>query len=335
MAKKRVLAVLVDYPQLSQTYKENELVALYSRYEVKIVSVSPPETPYAHHLPYTAATTYGELEREIHSFRPDVIHGHYVTTTDALHRAAEMSGRPYTVRTHSFDVLVHTEKTLEEFGRYMRASACIGVLAFPFLRPILEKYGIQSEKIIDCMPVVDYARFHDESPNGKAIMNTGAVLRKKNMRAFVALAKEVPERTFNLYPIGYATPDLTAYNEDCGRPVNILPTVEPFDMPREYKKHEWLVYTANPQLPTVGWPMAVAEAQAAGVGVCMQNVRPDLADYVGEAGYLFDSLEQVRDIVSQPFPEEKRRLGFRQAKRSDIFEHIADLERCWERSAFA
>ncbi len=335
MAKKRVLVILVDYPQLSQTYKENELVALYPRYEVKILSVSPPETPYAHHLPYTVAETHNELEREVRSFRPDVIHGHYANTTHVLHEAAQLSGRPYTVRTHSFDLLVDPERILKEYGPYMRSSACIGVLAFPFLRKVLERHGIQSEKILDCYPVMDYARFHDESPNGKAVMNTGACLPKKNMRVFIELAQSMPGRTFNLYPIGYTTPQVTAYNEKCGRPVNILPTVEPYDMAREYKKHEWLVYTANPKYPHVGWPIAIAEAQAAGVGVCVQNVRPDLADYVGEAGYVFDSVEQVRDIVSGSFSDEKRRLGFQQAKRSDIFEHIAILERCWEKAAFA
>ena len=37
--------------------------------------------------------------------------------------------------------------------------------------------------------------------------------------------------------------------------------------------------------------MAIAEAQAAGVGVCMPNIRPDIKEYVGEAGFVYDSIE--------------------------------------------
>ena len=37
--------------------------------------------------------------------------------------------------------------------------------------------------------------------------------------------------------------------------------------------------------------MAIAEAQADGVGVCIPNIRPDIKEYVGEAGLIYDSIE--------------------------------------------
>ncbi len=55
-------------------------------------------------------------------------------------------------------------------------------------------------------------------------------------------------------------------------------------MPGEYKKHQWLVYTACPQINQVGWPLSIAEAQAAGVGICMPEIRPDIREYIGDAG---------------------------------------------------
>jgi hypothetical protein len=76
--------------------------------------------------------------------------------------------------------------------------------------------------------------------------------------------------------------------------------------------------------------MAIAEAQASGVGVCMANLRPDLRDYVGGAGFLFDSVSQVRDIIAKPFPDELRELGFEQAKKSDAFEHKKILTKLWQ-----
>lgn len=63
------------------------------------------------------------------------------------------------------------------------------------------------------------------------------------------------------------------------------------DMPREYKRHEWLVYTANHSFNSVGWPIVVAEAQASFVGVCIANIWSDLRKYLDRACYVFDSLE--------------------------------------------
>jgi hypothetical protein len=100
----------------------------------------------------------------------------------------------------------------------------------------------------------------------------------------------------------------------------------------EYKQHQWLVYTAAFELATVGWPMAVAEAQAAGVGVCMPNIRPDLKEYIGNAGYLYDSISEVAEIIAKPVPDEIREAGFLQAKKSDIQEHKHLLTDLWHKA---
>jgi glycosyltransferase involved in cell wall biosynthesis len=84
-------------------------------------------------------------------------------------------------------------------------------------------------------------------------------------------------------------------------------------MPAEYKKAEWLICPASDELDAVGWPLSVVEAQASGVGVCMYNLRPDLRKLIGEAGYLFSSLDEVAEIISRPFPREKRDQGFKLA----------------------
>lgn len=100
-------------------------------------------------------------------------------------------------------------------------------------------------------------------------------------------------------------------------------------MPAEYKRHRWLVYTADFDIPTVGWPMAIAEAQAAGVGVCMPRIRPDLAEYVGP-GVLYDSIDEVSSIVSGPVPDEMREAGFEHAMRSDIGRDKHRLTDLWQ-----
>jgi len=133
--------------------------------------------------------------------------------------------------------------------------------------------------------------------------------------------------------MGYRSRDIDKLNETMGHPVNVVPSVEPDQMLQEYKKHEWLVYTASRDPGTVGWSLAVAEAQAAGVGVCFPRLRPDLNEYVGSAGYLYDSIDEVAEIINKPFPEEKRRRGFEHARRSDVARHKELLITLWRRAA--
>ncbi|MGB3655588.1 MAG: hypothetical protein WBA41_30870, partial [Rivularia sp. (in: cyanobacteria)] len=230
--------------------------------------------------------------------------------------------------TPQFKKVAHIKANLHRINHEL----CLGVLAFPFARQYLEAYGVRPEKIIDCFPVVNYELFHDKSANGDAIMNTGAVIPKKKMEDYIKLSTLVPEKQFNLYALGYRVDELKSVNESKGNPVNITLPIEPNEMSPQYKKHQWLVYTADFTLATVGWPMAVAEAQAAGVGVCMPNIRPDIKEYVGEAGFIYNSIEEMVDIIKKPVPKDIREAGFLQAKKSDIQEHKHLLTNLWDKA---
>ena len=265
----------------------------------------------------------------LRGFAPNVVHGHYFYNTPITSRIARALKVPFTLRNHSLDVLGRPHEQLQSFARIVNQDDCLGVLTYPFSRATLEKAGVQSRKIHDCNPVMNYKRFLDTSPNGKEIMNIGAGIPKKSMGDYIALSRLLPERTFNLYALGYKVASLAKANKDMGGCVNFIAPIDPENMLAHYKRHEWLVYTASRKFNTVGWPLAVAEAQAAGVGVCMQNIRPDLKDYVGDAGFVFNTLEEVADIISKPFPDEMRQRGFGWAKRCDIADHIHLLTDLW------
>lgn len=331
MAKKRVLIIVKEYPQISETYIAVEANTLWSRYETEIIGLVKPNMPNKYYLPhiYQEDMNPAAIAEVAQNFSADVIHGHYIFLANLFYRLAKMTGVPFTIRTHSFDVLGHNTKRIRYYAPAINSEYCLGILAFPFARPLLEEAGIAPEKIHDCWPVIDFDRFYDTSPNGEGIMNVGACIPKKFMEGYVMLASQMPKITFDLYPLGYVVERIEKLNESLNRPVNIVPPVEPRDMPREYKKHEWLVYTASPKLRNIGWPLAVAEAQASGVGVCLQNVRPDLREYVGEAGYVFDTLDDAARIISQPFSSELRELGFAHSRKSDVNGHIDQLEDLW------
>lgn len=330
MAKTRVLFVLSEYPTLSQTYKENEIKYVYADCEVAIASFQGHNKTYAQHFPYTQVQKYQDVSAMVKVFRPDVLHGHYLHTVGILHRIAEAHNLPYTIRSHSFDILRVKDDAIQKVAPMVNSDLCRGFLAFPFLRDRLVRCGIDNAKIFDAWPVVDFDRFYDRSPNGNGIMNTGACIPKKNMESFIELSMMMPDRDFTLFPIGYDTEQIVAYNQARGNPVRIVQTLEPFNMPYAYKRQEWLVYSGNPLIPTIGWPMAIAEAQAAGVGVLVHNVRPDIAEYVGEAGYLFGTIEEAKDILSAPFPNDRREAGIEQARKSDIKVNIKQLMDLWD-----
>jgi len=331
----RILYLLREYPQISQTYIKTELEAVADRYDVKVLSLEKADIAEPAHQPFRLTPGTEDIHAAIREFRPKLIHSHYMIMGRLMGEVAESAGLPFTLRSHSFDVL-ETEGARANpdwlaIRDYLRRDNCLGVLCFPFLRAPLEQFGVPAEKLVDVPPVIAFGRFHDRGPNGRAIMNMGAVRPKKQMQDFVELSRLLPERQFNLYAMGYKVDQLKAYSEARQGPLHFVAPVSHDDMPAEYKKHEWLVYTAHPNMKSVGWPMAVAEAQASGVGVCLAHIRPDLQDYVGDAGYLYTDLAKVKELISGPVPAAMREAGFEQAKRSDVKSQIHKLTDLWDR----
>lgn len=332
-AKPRILILVHRYPQLSETYIKVEIEALKHDFEIHVVAFEGAKCPDPDHHPFQVIPDLREILRHLRALKPDILHAHYLTHAGGAISLAEAAGIPFTIRAHSFDTSLlpglGIPPHLAQLGPITQHPLCLGVLSFPYTRALLERCGVPPSKCFEVPPVVDFGRFHDESPNSGGVMNTGACLPKKKMEDFLQLARMTPEMEFDLLPVGYLTPDLIHLNEQLGHPVRISPPVPFHEMPGVYKRHSWLVYTASLEIGKVGWPMAIAEAQAAGLGICMANLRPDLADYLGGAGYLYDTLEEVRDILREPYPEAMRKRGFENARRSDIHTHKHILTDLW------
>jgi hypothetical protein len=206
---------------------------------------------------------------------------------------------------------------------------CKGILAFPFTRKLLEEINIKSNKIIDAPPVVDVQHFYNTSANGNEIMNVGAYLPKKQMEDFLKLSTLIPERKFNLYAMGSSIKNLALIGLSMRAKVNFISPIAFSAMPAEYKKHEWLVYTANKEFKSVGWPMAAIEAMASGTMVCLPNIRPDIKDYVGEYAYLYNDVKELADIIRKPVDEQKRKGMFDYAQEFDCRKSIHLLTDLW------
>lgn len=332
----RILYLLQECPGTGETHITNEMAAIEDRYEPMIAERR------------RSARTLEQCVELIQEFRPQILHTHYLTDLCFVGRLAEITGLPFTVRTHWCDtvalrrlrwrgrVKLVLERTppLErvswpaEAAHAIESELCLGVLALPCARPWLERAGIDASRLIDCFPPVRFERFYDRSPNGEGIMNMGST-SERAIPEFLHLARKVPGGAFSLYARDRHPDWLRERNASMGAGAEFVDPIRPEDMPREYKKNRWLVYTGD--FDRVGWPAAIAEAQASGVGVCMPSLRPDLAEYVGKgAGVIYDSIDELSEIVARPVPEEMREHGFAQARKSDIEGHKHLLTDLWD-----
>jgi hypothetical protein len=169
-------------------------------------------------------------------------------------------------------------------------------------------------------------------------MCCGPAIPKKAHSDFIDLAAMMRGRSdleFDLYSRGFTMGATRAYNAEQGNAVR-LRYADPEDMPGVYPHYDWLVYTSDPQINKVGLPVGIAEAQASGIGVCWQALpgrREEQLDYLGGAGFLFESLDELPEILSRPYPNAMRLQGFEAARRSDIEGHKHLLADVWSAAA--
>jgi len=336
----KVQYLIKNYPQLSQTYIKSELRAVKesAMTSISIIATSTPNYPDPESYPFQHLATVDDIIAEVRSFAPNVIHTHYLNHVPIVFEVAMALGIPFTVRAHSFDCLPNGNsgglpKHLPNVVSMLNQDICLGVIAMPFAKSILTDIaGLNPLKLHISPPVVDVQHFMDKSPNGYGVMNTGACIPKKNMEDFLELAVRMPSTSFNLYAIGHNSDHLINLNASRGGFLNIKHPVPYSQMPKEYKKNNWMVYTASFSERTVGWPMAVVEAWASGVVVNIARIRPDMDDFIGDAGFCYETLDELQDRLAVDPPAEVRERGFERAMSFDIRANLNELFQLWASS---
>jgi glycosyltransferase involved in cell wall biosynthesis len=332
----RIAYIITDYPQASQTYIHEEIASLKDDYNIKVFTFQIPDLIKKNAYPYEFTPREGLLEK-VREFKPHVMHSHYLITFKILDEISSKLAIPYTIRSHSFDILGISQSRLVGLCQNSLSPACLRILCFPDLIQRLVESGVPKEKIVPCWPVVNYQKFYrPEKPKAKnKILNVGAAIEKKNYAEFIDLAYNMrsSQKEFNLYVIGYDTAKLQAYNQMRGNPVKTIAYAEYDEMPSVYQSHDWLVYTGDPIINALGLPLSIAEAQASGIGVCLQEMpgrKQGFLNYLGGAGFLFQGIEELPSILNQPYPEEMRVRGLENAKKCDIYEHNKLLTEVWD-----
>ena len=356
----RVLVFIISYPTYSETYMHEEIRSLLGEYDIQIITYRASPYPRNQAFPHKvieykdSCLVYGpiknvnrefnsqtqqgfvrEVDAVIKEFKPDVMHAHYFGMGLLLQFLAERHKIPFTIRTHSMDILSEPQEKIDTMCDAANSPWCQRVLAFPAFRNYLAESGLQSEKIVDCWPVINYARFFKpgrRAPTGR-ILCAGPAIPKKAHVDFIDLAVRMQGNglAFDLYTKGPHLATTQAYNEKAGNPVRITYT-DPEEMPDVYPNYDWLVYPSDTEINKVGFPAAIAEAQASGLGVCWQELpgrREEQLEFLGGGGYLFKSIDELPAILTQPVPEEIRQAGLNNSKKCDIEQHKVLLTEVW------
>jgi glycosyltransferase involved in cell wall biosynthesis len=334
--KLRVLMAVWNYPLPSETYIETERRFLDTHVVTEVVAHSEPGpeiTP--EHGSFLAQPSRRQLRRLLREFRPDVVHVHWGMATEWAVGIARRAGVPWTLRTHSFDMLVRPDAEIREVAALANDSDCLGVFGFPFARPILEQAGLNPDRFTETFPVADVARFRSDGPTGEAVLSFGALQERKALAAaaYARLSSMVPELEFHHHPMGHGTrAELrTRLNEIVGREggrVEGRDWVAHGQMPGVWGQHRWFVYP-GPKDEGFGWPVGVVEAWAAGVGVCIQRVRPDIEHYVGDAAIVFDDIDELPSLLRDA-PDPALLANARErAETMDIHRHGDRLLEAW------
>lgn len=335
----KILLLYKGYPRISHTYQASEANELKKKHEIMIISFDwALETLSNVYLPYTFNNPLKEIKNII-KFKPDIIHSHYLDTFDICVRLSNILKIPFTIKSHSFDILDNDFANPRGYAKKINENKyCLKIIAFPEFYEKLLSFGINDSKLLPLYQIFNIKQFINMDPlHGQHIMSGGAFLPKKNIKGFITLSKKIkdrfPNKVINYYSVmenKYYYDEIMKFNEENNSPVNFL-TVQSECMSDEYKKHQWLIYTACPDKKNVGNPLMISEAQASGVGVIMYNLRETLDDFVTENGYLYNDDDEVLEIISNDFDNNKRNNAIEIAKqRYDIEEKIKDIENIWK-----
>ncbi len=357
----RILYFIVSYPTFSETYMHEEIRSLLGEYDIQIITYRASPYPRNHAFPHKvieykdSCLVYGpiknvnrefnsatqqefirEVDAVIKEFKPDVMHAHYFGMGLLLQFLAERHKIPFTIRTHSMDILSEPQEKIDTMCDAANSPWCQRVLAFPAFRNYLVESGLQGEKVVSCWPVINFARFFKPGRRASTgrVLCAGPTIPKKAHADFIDLAVRMRGSglQFDLYGKGGHLATIQAYNEQAGNPARTIYT-DPDEMPDVYLHYDWFVYPSDPTINKVGLPAAIAEAQASGLGVCWQELpgrREEQLAFLGGGGYLFQSIDELPAILTKPYPDDMRQAGLTNAKKCDIELHKVLLTEAWE-----
>ena len=285
----RVLYVLWDYPQLTETYVRWEIACL-RRWGVEIEVWSELENPVAQY-PSEVPVHNGPLADVIRKFRPHVVHCHWLHFVPKYRDTVARFGLPMTVRGHGFEFnpqLLQTLATDPVVRKlYVFPHYADRIPELPKVRPT--PVGFNGDLYY---PEKEKDRF--------LVVRASAAKPAKHLEDFVDIARQCPEHRFvlalgRINNLASYVDEFLEYNRRHGSPVDVridLPTEEVAALVRSAGIY---LHTYGHEEP-FGMPISIAEAMATGCYTLVPQV-PGAESYVGQAGYLYGSVKEAASHI--------------------------------------
>ncbi len=285
----RILYVLANYPQISETYIAAE-IGFAQRCGIE-VHVWARESRHGE----TSAQCMvhrGELSQAISAVGPDLVHIHYLIVAKRhLHEIPP--GVPVTVRGHSFDWNPAVAREIGEHASVKR------IYLFPHF---VAAMGGHPKAF--ALPVAYDSAMHQPaiSKNRKFVLRLASGLPTKGLDDFLAVANRCPDFRFMLGVSRDGGDEflsqlvqLNSYVKDRVRMVVDLHPSVAADLNREAGIY---LGTHDPNGHQFGMPISISEAMATGSYVISPDV-PAARGYMGHAGAFYKNPEEAARLIHE------------------------------------
>lgn len=284
----RVLYLLWNYPQISETYIATEIAfALKCGVEVHVWS----QINYHPDLAPQCMVHRGSLAEAIAAVGPDLIHIHYLVVAKRhLHEIPP--GIPVTIRGHSFDWNPNLAREMAEQPTVKR------LYLFPHF---VAAMGGHAKAF--ALPVAYDTTLHQQAAvkDRNLVLRLAAGLPTKALDDVIAVSNRCPEFRFIL-GVSRAgggeqyLEQITRLNGYVKDRVQILVDLHPQIAADVNRRAGIYLYTLDPKGHAFGMPIAIAEALATGSYVLSLDV-PAARSYIGEAGAFYKNPEEAAKLI--------------------------------------
>jgi glycosyltransferase involved in cell wall biosynthesis len=288
----RVLYIVWDYPQLTETYVRWE-IACMRRWGVHVEVWSEIEktaAPYASEVP----VHHGSLEDAIRRVKPHVAHVHWLNIANRYHERIARAGLQMTVRGHGF------EFDAGAVPRLLENPAVQAVYVFPHYAGAV---GGSHPRVRSMTVAFNGDLYYPQADKDRfLVVRTASGKPAKAVESFIDIATLCPQHRFVLVlgvlnRLEHYVDEVVEYNRSNGSPVDIrinLPTESAAALVRQAGI---FLHTYGNQEP-FGMPISIAEAMATGAYTLVRRL-PGAAEFVGDAGALYGSAEEAAQLIRQ------------------------------------
>jgi glycosyltransferase involved in cell wall biosynthesis len=286
----RVLYLLWNYPQISETYIDAE-IAFAIRHGVEVHVWSPN---CRHQTLKPACPVHrGKINEALVAAKPDVVHCHYLPVAEAYSRSIPQK-IPITVRGHSFDWAPESLRKVAAIDAIRR------IYLFPHFADQVR--GVAKVRIL---PVAFNPRpRHDIKKDRRLVLRLAAGLPTKGLPDFFEVAERLADDFKFILGVSRAGgnedyPDkLLEMSKKMGGLVDVRVDVMPDEAWDLYRSASIYLDTSDPKGHPFGMPISIVEAWSQGMLVLARR-DPASIKFVGGEAYCYKTPAEAAALVAE------------------------------------